>query len=272
MINFLKKLRNNFEKRARRIDKRYRMGFSVLILGTLMFISTFFYFDKAILFVPLFAVLTYFLTYFSLLEEIEKIGWIGLFIMPELISVFFYIFYFLFPGRWLTRVPFVVVYMVSVYAVLLCSNIFNVGVEKNLQLYRAAFSINFFYQTFISFVIFNLLFSLKNYFFLNVIVIGVVGYLLSLHLFWTIRLKMFLEKEIKLYAIFVGLALAELGFVLSFIPLKTTVYALFLSSSYYSLTGIIHNYIEEKLFKETIREFIIVWLVVLVITLLSISW
>ena len=138
-------LRHLFEKKASRIDKRLRLVISVLILGLVMLISTFFNFDNAIFFLPVFIITTYFLSYFSLLEGIKKIGWFGLFLMPELITLFFYLFYFLFPGRWLTRLPFIFIYEISIYATLLCANIFNVGVEKNLQLYRAAFSINFFY-------------------------------------------------------------------------------------------------------------------------------
>ena len=141
----IKALRQFFEKRANKIDKRLRLVISVLVLGLLMLISTFFNFDKVFFFLPIFIVVTYLLSYFSLLEGIKKIGWFGLFLMPELVTVFFYLFYFLFPGRWLTRLPFIFIYEVSIYAVLLCANIFNVGVEKNLQLYRAPFSIHFFF-------------------------------------------------------------------------------------------------------------------------------
>ena len=66
-----------------------------------------------------------------------------LFLLPILLSVAMYLFYFLFPVRWLTRIPFVLVYGISMYAVLLSSNIFNVGVEKNLQLFLA-FSLSHF--------------------------------------------------------------------------------------------------------------------------------
>jgi hypothetical protein len=53
------------------------------------------------------------LTYFSILEGIEKIELLMLFFMPIVISIAFYISYFLFPARWLTRIPFVAIYAVS---------------------------------------------------------------------------------------------------------------------------------------------------------------
>lgn len=268
----IKVLKNIFEKSAIKIDKRVRLVISILSLGLLMLFSTFFNFDKAIFFVPIFLVTTYFLSYFSLLEEIKAVGWFGLFLMPELVTLFFYLFYFLFPGRWLTRLPFIFIYEISIYAVLLCANIFNVGVEKNLQLYRAAFSINFFYQAVVSFLFYNVLFSFKNNFVINMIGAGISAFLLSLQLFWSIRLNRHLDREIIFYSIFTALFMLEVSLVTSFIPSKTPVYALFLTATYYSLVGVIHHHIDEKLFSETVREYVSVWIFVLAITLLSLNW
>lgn len=268
----IKKLKQFFEKKFAKIDKRLRLVISVLFLGLLMLFSTFFGFDKALIFLPIFIITTYLLSYFSLLEEIKKIGWFGLFLMPELVTLFFYLFYFLFPGRWLTRIPFIFIYEISIYAVLLCANIFNVGVEKNLQLYRAAFSINFFYQAVVSFLFYNVLFSFKYNFFVNMIGAGISAFLLSLQLFWSIRLNRYLDKDVLAYSSLTALIMIEAGLIISFIPSRTAVYALFLTATYYSITGIIHHHIDEKLFTETIREYLSVWVFVLVITLLSLSW
>src|SRR3989338_6710004 len=228
----LKSLRQFFEKKAIKIDKRIRLVISVSILGLLMLFSTFFNFDKAPFFLPVFIIATYLLSYFSLLEGIKKIGWFGLFLMPELITLFFYLFYFLFPARWLTRLPFIFIYEVSIYAVLLCANIFNVGVEKNLQLYRAAFSINFFYQSLVSFLFYNVLFSFRYSFLVNVLGTGIGSFLLSLQLFWSIRLNQYFDREILVYSMFMALLMSEIGLLISFVPLRIPVYALFLTATY----------------------------------------
>ncbi|EKE13604.1 MAG: hypothetical protein ACD_12C00893G0008 [uncultured bacterium] len=271
-MSSIKVLKHFFEKRAVKIDKRLRLVISVLFLGLLMLFSTFFGFDKALYFLPIFIVTTYLLSYFSLLEEIKRIGWFGLFLMPELVTLFFYLFYFLFPGRWLTRLPFIFIYEISIYAVLLCANIFNVGVEKNLQLYRAAFSINFFYHAVVSFLFYNVLFSFKYIYLINMFGAGIGAFLLSLQLFWSIRLNQNLDKEVFIYSLFTSLLMAEASLIVSFLPLKTAVYALFLTATYYSVTGVIHHHIDEKLFKETVREYVSVWVFVLIITLLSLNW
>ncbi len=272
MRKFLKRARIEFQKRALKIDKRIRFGISAALMATLMLLSTFFYFDRAFIFIPIIAVVTYFLTYFSLAEGIEKMGWFGMFVMPVAVSISFYLFYFLFPVRWLTRIPFIIFYGISIYASIVTSNIFNVGVEKSLGLYRAAFSINFLYQAIVAFLFFNLIFALQGAFILNGLVAGAIGLLLSLNLFWSIRLKKYLEREVLYYAGFVGLVTAELAMFISFLPLQGTVYSLFMTASYYSLAGLIYHHIDEKLFKETIREYILVFGFVLIITFLSLSW
>lgn len=259
-------------KKSGRIDKRYRFVISTVILTAIMLVSTFFSFGSGLIFIPLLFIVSYLLTYFSLLEGIKDMGWFGLFLMPVIITLSFYFFYFLFPARWLTRLPFISLYAISIYAMLLCSNIFNVGVEKNLQLYRAAFSVNFFYHAVSSFFIFNLLFSFQQVFLLNTIVVGAAGFILSLHLFWTIHLNKDLGKEIIQYATLVAIVLAELAILISFLPLKIPIYALFLTASYYSLSGLIYNYLDQRLFKETAREYLIVLIFVGIIAILSLSW
>ncbi len=268
----MKSISRFFEKKILSIEKRFRFAIAVIFLTAAVFVSTLFTFDSAIYFIPTLAFMAYIATYFSVMEGIEKVEWFMLFLMPVAITVSFYLFYFLFPGRWLTRVPFILTFAPSIYAILLCSNIFNVGVEKSLQLYRAAFSVNFFYQSLIIFLIFNVIFSLRFNFILNSILVFAISFILGLQLFWTIRLKMQIEKEILLFAVFLSFALAQVSMVLSFVPLNISIFALFLTASYYSLSGLMYAYLDQRLFKETIREYLIVLGFVLLIVLLSLNW
>lgn len=268
----LKQLKNEFIKRSLRVDKRYRLVISVLVMVAFVLVASFFPIDNAIFIVPILAVFCYVLTFFCILEDIEKIGWYGFFFMPVAATIFLYLEYFLLPGRWLTRLPFIIIYGISIYAILLTSNIFNVGVEKSLQLYRAAFSVNYFYQTLIIFLGFNFLFSLQLNPLLNMASVAILAFFFSFHLLWTIRLKRYIESEVLRFAILIGLIFGQIGLIISFIPLKPTISSLFLASSYYSLQGLIYHFLDQRLFKETVREYIFVWIFVLGLTLLSINW
>ncbi len=267
-----KKYLRIFEKKALKIEKRLRLVISVLLLTFLFALSTFFYFDKALIFIILFILVGFFLTYFALLEDIRGVDWFGLFFMPILLTIIFYLFYFLFPIRWITRIPFLIVYSVSLYAILLCSNIFNVGVEKSLQLYRPAFSINYFYQTLLSFMAYNIIFYFKQIFYVNFLISLLISFLLGFHLFWTVKLNKKLDIKLLHYSLFIGLVIGELAVILSFLPIKGVIASLFLTSNFYNLGGLIYNYIDERLFKEIIKEYSFVWLFILIITLFSISY
>lgn len=256
---FLKQIRLPlFNRLAGKIEKRLRFVISSVFLTALVLVSTFFSFDYVWLFVPIFVLLSYFFTYFSLLEEVEKIEWVTLFIMPVIFTVVCYSFYFLFPVRWLTRVPYLFIYAVSMYALFLTSNIFNVGVEKSLRLYKAAFSVNYFYQTFLIFLSSNILFSLREYFIVNAVGVGVVSFVLAMQLFWTIKLDLELSTEVRNHALFVGLLMAETALILSFLPLQGSVLSLILASTYYSLGGLTSAHLDSRLFRSTIREYVIV--------------
>lgn len=262
-----------FNKLAGRIQKRIRFVISSVILTMLLLISTFFSFDLVWIFLPVFIFVSYFFTYFSLLEDVEGVEWLTLFIVPVIFTVVCYSFYFLFPVRWLTRVPYLFIYSVSMYALFLTSNIFNVGVEKSLRLYKAAFSVNYLFQTFLIFLSSSIIFSLREYFIVNAIGVGAISFALAVQLFWTIKLDLELSTEVKNHALFVGLLMAETALILSFLPLRGSVLSLILASTYYSVGGLTSAHLESRLFSSTIREYVVVLIFVWIIAGLTlIGW
>lgn len=253
-------------------DKRIRIVVGTLFMVGIMLVATFYFFDKAWFFIPTFLLVTYIVTWLTISEGIRKIEWVMLFIMPLFFTIAVYFFYFLFPVRWLTRFPFIVIYGISFYAILLTANIFNVGVKTNLQLYRAAFSVNYFFQVFSVFLLINVILSLQLGFISNGLLVMLLTFTMLLHLLWTVRLDLKIEKEIWLYCLIISLIMGELAILLSFIPMKAAISALLLSASYYSLGGLVHNHYNQRFFKEIIREYIFVIGFVLLIGFLSLKW
>lgn len=257
---------------ASQLSPRLRFVISSVALTGLLLLTTFFDFEKVWIFLPLLILATYFLTYLAVLEGINKSEWLILFIMPVLFTVFTYFFYYLFPVRWLTRLPLVLGYGFSMYAILLTSNIFNVGVEKNIQLYRAAFSINFLFQTLIVFLATEVILSFRQFFLVNGLGMFVVIFPLALQLFWSVHPQPRIEKRDIFYAFIISFVIAQAVTVLSFVPLKTIIMALFITGIFYSLGGLFYHYLDEKLFKQTIREYCMVIFFIAVIVLLTIQW
>jgi hypothetical protein len=255
-----------------RIEKRKRFIIATLLLTFLVLALSFLSFSRLKYSLVILALIVYFLTYFCILEGIEKIEWLMLFILPVYFTVTYLVFYFLLPVRWLTRLPFIFLYAISIYAILLSSNIFNVGVEKSLQLFRAAFSVNFLFSTLTSFLIFNLILSFKLNFFFNFVSIFVFIFPLLAQFLWSINPKTYFAKDLVKYTFLISLLLGELGLVFSFIPARSNILALFLTTSFYCLGGLFQAFLEEKLFKERIREYLAVLVIIFIITMLASSW
>ncbi len=255
-----------------KIDKRQRFILSTLFLTVLVFVSSFLSFNQAIIFILLSSFFVYFFTFFSVLEEIDGAEWLMLFLMPIIFTITFCMFFFLLPGRWLTRIPFVLIYSISIYAILLCQNIFNVGEMKNLQLYKAAFSVNFLFLIVTSFLLCNLVLSLKLNFLFNFFLISLSIYPLIMHFLWSINPKTIIEKHVFDYSFITALIVGELAMILSFLPLKSNIFALLLTTCFYSIGGLIQAYIEERLFKERIQEFIFVLIFIFVMALFTMVW
>ena len=255
------------------IPKRIRIVAVTLAMTALLVFSSFFSFaDYWYIFVPLLFITSYITTYLAIFEGIDGVEWYMLFITAIVLAVGTYVFYFLLPVRWLTRVPLMVTFGLAYYAALLTSNIFNVGVEKSLQLYRAAFSVNYFLQSFIVFLLLMVIYTFKQNFLINGFASGVVAGVLSLQLYWSVSPDAVFNRKLMNYAVMTALLLLQFAIIISFIPLKTNVSALIFTAAYYSLTGIVHHHLGNRLFPNIIKEYIFVFIFVCFIAILTLQW
>ncbi|MBP9690463.1 hypothetical protein KBD81_00115, partial [Candidatus Woesebacteria bacterium] len=206
------------------VPKRLRVIIATITMLLLFTTSSFFSFTNSwYIFVLVITLASFITTFFAIYEDITGDEWYMLFIMPIFFALSLYLFYSLLPVRWLTRLPFLVLLSFGYYAMLLTSNIFNIGVEKSIQLYRAAFSINYLAQSFIIFLVTLVTISFRFNFLLNGMLVGGISYLLSLQLFWSVKLdKGFDVRLLKLSGV-VGLIMFELALLLSFVPMRLNV-------------------------------------------------
>ncbi|MBP7967006.1 hypothetical protein KAZ66_01920 [Candidatus Woesebacteria bacterium] len=255
------------------IPKRIRIVAATIVMTLLLLSSSFFPFGETwYVFLSILFIISYITTYLAIFEGISGVEWYMLFVTSIILTLATYLFYFLLPVRWLTRVPLVLIFGLAYYAALLTSNIFNVGVEKSLQLYRAAFSVNYFLQSFIVFLLLMVIYTFKQNFMINGIASGVAAGILSLQLYWSVTPDATFNRRLLDYAMMTAILLFQFSVMISFIPLKTNVAALIFTAAYYSLTGIIHHHLGNRLFPNIIKEYIFVFIFVCFIALLTLQW
>jgi hypothetical protein len=255
------------------IPKRIRVVVCTGIVTATLLVSTFFPFGSTWwFFIILLSFVSYATTYIAIFEGIDGVEWYMLFIVPIILTISLYLFYSLLPVRWLTRLPFLLLFALSYYAILLTSNIFNIGVEKSLQLYRAAFSVNFLMQVLIIFLVMQVTLTFKQHFAMNAIAMFLSSSLLSLQLFWTVNPEAQFNRNLLLYSNASGFILLQIAVMLSFIPFKTNVAALIFTAGYYSIAGIMYHRLENTLFKNVIREYSFVIGFVFLVAILTLRW
>ena len=254
------------------LEKRERFTLQTIILTAGVLTSQLIWTDFRFHMVILLAVASYILSTWSLKEDIKKIEWLLLFILPVLFTASLSLFYFLLPPRWIIRLTTTAFFAVGTYAILLVENIYNVAVQRSIQLLRAAQSVGLLLTLAVIFLSANVIFSLKLPFILNFLLMFTVSFFLALQSLWSIKLQKKLSAELLIYSLTVGIGIGELPLVLSFWPIENASFSLLLSASYYALIGIIQQYMAERLFLNVIREYIIVFVFTFILTFLTTRW
>ncbi len=255
-----------------RIGKRKRFIIATFLMTIIVLIPTFFSFSDARYALPFILIIVYFMTFFSILDGITKHEWVTLFIAPVYFTLVISLFFFFLPQRWLTRLPFVLIYTVSIYAISLSQNIFNVGVLKSLQLFRAAFSVNYLFLTVSAYLAFSLILSFRLSFLENFLLVGLAVFPLTLQFLWSINPKDQIERRHIGLSALISLLIAESALLFSFLPLTSAVLALFLTGLFYGINGIMYAYLQEMLFRQRVREYIFVIVFVTLIAYFSLRW
>jgi len=253
-------------------NKRERFAVQSIILTFGLLVTQLIWQDFRFPMVIILSVLAYLLTIWSLCEDIKKIEWIMLFILPVFFTAATSLFYFLLPERWFTRLVIGSSFAIGSYAILLIGNIYNVSAERSIQLLRVAQSVGLLITLAIVFLSSSIIFSIRANFLQNFILIMPIIFILSLQNFWAINLEDHLNAKLFIYSLVVSLGVGELTLALSFYPVEISTAALFVTASFYAMVGIIQQYFLERLFKNTIREYIITFIFTMLIVIWTTKW
>jgi len=267
------KLFGQIRARFVRIPKQLRYVISSSLGAIFLFLAVGVPYPYSWIVLPFLCILSYILTWFALLEDLRQGEWLVLFILPVFWTASWYVSFYMLPMRFSIRIAFTLMYPLIFYIVVSAMNIFNVGVEKNIQLRRAAQAAN----QFITVIVFYLFTQVINSFGLSWIVLGlltgVASWILGLQLFWTMSPSELISSEVKNLALFQGFVIGFFMILLSFLPFSLeTPRPMIITGVFYVVNGVLAIYTDAILVKQRIREYLSILILLILAAILTLRW
>lgn len=253
-----------------KIPKRQKFIISVIILSFLLFVSEHLFGREEGIYVIFFmSVLTDVLLFWAIRADVKNIKkTIPAFILPFLYTLSFGLFYFLVPARFLTRIVMTSLYAFGLYSLLLSQNIFVVSSIRTIALLSSARTVSFVITLVSYFFLSNVTFSLHINVFVTLLLIFTFSFPLVFQSLWANALeKPFLS--LTFWAGMLAVCLVQISLILWFFPTYPTIIALFLTGFFYIVVGLSQLWLERRLFKNLIWEYVWVSVVVFLIFFVS---
>lgn len=254
------------------LSKRQKFALQTLILSGGLLLTQLVWEDYRFYMVGLLAVASYILTAWSLAEDIRGAEWLLLFILPVVFTASVSLFYYLLPARWIIRLTIATVFAIGTYAYLLVENIYNVAAERSIQLLRAAQSIGLLITLIVMFLLTSIVFSFRMSFWANMLILSPFAGLLSLQSIWSVNLESKLTNEVISYSVIIGILVGELAMAISFWPIQISTVSLLVASGFYAMVGILQQKIQDRLFVNTVREYIFAFIFTFLVAFVTTAW
>jgi hypothetical protein len=218
------------------------------------------------------SILTTVLFYWSLSEGLGRNMTLLALVLPFMFTVGVGLFWFLLPASIYTRLPIMIFYGLGIYALCLTMNIYTVSAIRTIALLRAARGVGFVLSLITSFLVYDTILSLRASLPTTSILVFVSSLPLFMQGYWAITLgKEFSWKLVKTSAA-MGLIMLEVAVSLYFWPVTVVVGSLFLTVAVYVLLGLGQARLEARLFAQTVREYLLVGVLVFLGMFIATSW
>ncbi len=217
-------------------------------------------------------VAAYFVSAWALFGDLKGIEWLVVVPFPGLYAVSVALFYFLLPEALLSRLVIMFLFGLGMYALYLTSNIYSVAAIRTIQLLRAAHAVGFMMALVTSLFFYNTIFSFKFPFFINAVLVFLVSFPIVLNGLWSVKLEPFLSWHVLSYSLILSFVLTEMAVAISFWPVTVWIASLFLVTGMYVLLGLMQHQLQERLFKNTLREYVSVGVFVTVVMMVLTQW
>ncbi|MEI6690879.1 MAG: hypothetical protein WCL07_03975 [bacterium] len=236
--------------------KRRRFLLVSLALTVGLFVVQRFPVESRIYVFGIYGLISYLLCAWSLFRDLRGVSWVSNLILPTLYPVAVGLFYFLLPQYEVTKIMVAVIFLISMYALLLTSNIFAVASIRTIQLLRAARAVGFLLTVLTAAFLFHFIFSLR----VGVLYIfgmsSLVTYPLFLFGIWSYTLGDKLLGRDLMRALVGTLVVVEVAVAISFWQIDVSLISIYLSMIVYVVLGILQHELEDRLFARTIQEYV----------------
>lgn len=255
-----------------RVSKRQKFVLVVSLLSLSLFLSEFLGGQYFIAATVILSIATDIALYLILKDDIQGTFFYPIFILPFLYTFAFNLFYSLVPARILSRMAVTLVYGFGLYSLFLTQNIFAVSGIRTINLLRSARIVSFVLTLVILFFLINVSFSLRLPIIVLPLLVLIVSLLLSFQSLWVYVFDRTLLPEIFLAAGAISFSLMELSLILILWPVNASIYSIFLTGVFYAYSGVINAWIEKRLFKGILWEYIWIGSLSIMILLFFSKW
>lgn len=208
----------------------------------------------------------------SLRESLGKNATLLTLTLPAFFTLAVGLFWFLLPSSIFARVPILIVYAAGVYSLSLTANILTVSTIRTIALSRAAKSVGFVLTLLTLFLLYDVILSFRASVLVSSLAIGASSFPLFLQGLWSSKLQTAVSKELIIYSFLFTYVISAIYAQLCFWPISVATGSIFLTSVSYVTLGLGQSKLEERLFKQTVREYLIVGILVFLTMFFVTSW
>lgn len=218
------------------------------------------------------AVLTDVLLLLILRNDIKGTFFGPILVLPFFFTLAFPFFYALVPERLLSRLLVTIIYAFGLYSLFLTQNIFAVSGIRTINLLRSARIVAFVITLLVFYFLVNFIFSLRLPVLLTPLAIFPLAFFMNIQSLWTYSLDTTQIKEISLFSLCIALCILQLSYVLILWPVNASVYSLFLTGVFYTYSGLCHAWLERRLFKGILWEYVWVGFISVLFLVIFSKW
>lgn len=246
------------------IPKRQKFIISVVILSLILFFSEQLFGRGGIYVVFILSFLTDLFVLWAISRDLKDNFSLQVFILPFFYTMSCALFYFLVPARFITRIGMTSLYALGLYSLLLSENIFIVSSIRTIALLSSARTVSFIVTILSFFFMANVVFALHLNIFVTLAFVFAFSFPLTLHSIWSHTLENDFRSHLDWISL-IAICVTEIALVLWFWATTPTIVGLFLTGLFYMLVGISQIWLDKRLFKGVMWEYIWVGVIIFLV-------